>query len=107
VTGRRKGGLPRCTACQNPHNHQVAAVFDFAVRLASHPFLHPLSFSDHFRVLWQQRLEAEPDSPLTLMRPVDGAKKRRQHKIFVYNRKFCIFVKIFGYGRKICSTGEI
>jgi|GEM_PF-4018806 len=23
---------------QNPHNHQVAAVFDFTVRLASHPF---------------------------------------------------------------------
>jgi len=29
-------------SCQNPHNHQVAAVFDFTIRLASHPFLHPL-----------------------------------------------------------------
>ena len=40
-TGRIKGGLPRCRFCQNPHNQQVAAVFDFNLRLASHPFMHP------------------------------------------------------------------
>ena len=28
-------------SCQNPHNQKVAAVFGFAIRLASHPFLHP------------------------------------------------------------------
>ena len=42
VTGRLKGGLPRCRFCQNPHNRQVAAVFDFNLRLASHTFMHPL-----------------------------------------------------------------
>jgi len=30
-------------SCQNPHNHQVAAVFDFTIRLASIPFLHPFT----------------------------------------------------------------
>ena len=28
-------------SCQNPHDQKVAAVFGFAIRLASHPFLHP------------------------------------------------------------------
>jgi len=41
VAGRLKGGLLRWMTCQNPHNQQVAAVFDFIIRLASHPFMHP------------------------------------------------------------------
>ena len=45
ITGRRKGGLLRYTPLPNPHNHKVAAVLDFTLRLASHPFLHPLSLS--------------------------------------------------------------
>ena len=41
MAGRLKGGLLRWMTCQNPHNQQVAAVFDFIIRLASHPFMHP------------------------------------------------------------------
>ncbi len=36
---RNRGGLPRYSSCQNPHNLQVAPVFGFAVRLALHPLL--------------------------------------------------------------------
>ena len=46
----RKSDLPRCMSCQNPHNHQVAAVFGFAVRLASHLFLEILLPVVYFRL---------------------------------------------------------
>ena len=35
----QKGGLLRYASCQNPHNHQVAAVFGFTERLALHLFM--------------------------------------------------------------------
>ena len=37
-------------SCQNPHNHQVAAVFGFAVRLASHLFFEILLSVVYFRL---------------------------------------------------------
>ena len=40
--GRIKGGLLRCKSPQNPHNRQGCSGFEGFVRLASHPFMHPL-----------------------------------------------------------------
>ena len=50
-TGRIKGGLPRWTACQNPHNRKVAAVLTSPSAL--HPILLCIPFASAF--LWCQK----------------------------------------------------
>ena len=66
----RKSDLPRCTSCQNPHNHQVAAVFGFAVRLASHLFLEILlsAIYDSYLDSMCARMLRVPSSFLIAMR---------------------------------------